>query len=157
MFTMNRYRGIAGKFIGGKLYVHVDYSHLVIPEKTLGSAHDLLMQSGRAMDHNVIVWDTRKNVVRFVLCREFDLLAEPEVGRTISVDLDTRVVGPEIEYRQVWHRKYLWVMADYKGFDVSAAEAWAREWHQKIHESPNGSSRNNWFKQLERWGVEVPK
>lgn len=154
---VRRYKGIAGKFIGGCVYVHRQYADLVVPmhQETV----ELLLKQFPGFQYNVVVWDTKMQTIRFCISTDFDKATEPVVGMTVTVDLLSGSVGSLKEYKQVWHRKELWVGPDYLQFDVQAAERWTLCWSSKLagKESANGSSRENWIKQLERHGLSAPK
>lgn len=152
---MNRYQGIAGKYIGGKVYVGADYAPHVVP--VLATAREILDAAAPSHRFNVVVWDKNKHQVRFVDCPEFDqLVCEPEVGASVTVDLKKQDVSLRQLYRQVWHRKELFVGADYRGFDVAAAAAWTKSWSSRLSSPADGSSRVNWHRQLIREGIVRP-
>ena len=81
--------------------------------------------------YNILVWNEKKNTLRFVFSPDFDTASEPEVGVSVTIDLATRTSSAIRFYKQVYHRKHLWVTPDYTGFDVAAAEAWTEEWSSK--------------------------
>ena len=154
---MKRFRGIAGKKIGGQVYVHKSAATLVIPEEVLALGKEIFNDMPDSFGYNLLVWNESKNTLKFVLSPDFDTASEPEVGVSVTIDLATRTVSSIKFYKQVYHRKALWVTADYTGFDVTEAEAWAVEWTSRLKETADGSNRENWHRQLTRNGIRVPE
>ena len=109
---MKRFRGIAGKKIGGQLYVHKTAAPLVIPEEVLALGKEIFNEMPDSFGHNLLVWNESKNTLRFGLSPDFDTASEPEVGVSVTIDLATRTASPIKFYKQVYHRKHLCVMPD---------------------------------------------
>lgn len=154
---MKRYKGNIGKFIGGKLYVAEPYAAEIIPD--YAAVRGRLTKACPDLQFNVVVWDTKKQTVRFCTCNDFDEASEPMVGYAVTFSLATLdLVGVMRFHRQIYHRKHLMVRPDYSGFDVLAAERWADLWSSKLagKETADGSSRPNWLKQISRHGLTLP-
>jgi hypothetical protein len=127
-----RYKNIVGKYIGGKVYVHKEYAHEVIPRRMMDFALDRinkLIASGFFIDdfkYNCVMWDKKRGVVRFDPALDFDRAREPHVGRFISINLDGSIKSGHSDY--IWHHKWMWVKDDYNGFGVEESKAWSKLW-----------------------------
>ena len=93
-----------------------------------------------AFPYNSIMFDSKKDVVRFDEAPDFDTAREPRVGRYVSVDLATGT-AKEGKSDFIWHHKWLWVKDDYTGFDVDASREWSRKWASAMPEVAKGTER----------------
>lgn len=123
-----------GKFIGGSLYVHRDYAH-VLPQEEYNAA----VKHSPRIDHrtffNVIKYNTKTKAFTFIQSNTFDSLDEPIVGIALLM-FPSAVTPGEYFYRWIfppkdpwiYHHKWLMVGDDYQGFDVEAAKARSALW-----------------------------
>ena len=136
-----------GKEIGGKIYVHMNYFHLVIsPDTFLDAANQLPY----GFVFNCMMIDLKKNVIRFDEAPDFDSAREPHPGDFIEVNLSTKEIRRG-HSDMIWHHKWMWVADDYKGFDVNESYEWSKRWTQVITH-PSGSKRV-WGRQLKEGGL----
>ncbi len=136
-----------GKEIGGKIYVHKNYFHLVIsPDIFLDAANQLPY----GFVFNCMMIDLKKNVIRFDEAPDFDSAREPHPGNFIEVYLATKEIRRG-HSDMIWHHKWMWVADDYKGFDVNESYEWSKKWTQVITH-PSGSKRA-WDCQLKEGGL----
>ena len=107
-----------GKEIGGAVYVHRTYEHLLGPE--IDVARNRLPADFR---YTVVKYALRRGSVTFIASPDFDTAHEPIVG-------DLWIVHPEgtTSFRRqlpdpwIYHHKWLMVLDDYQGFDVEASK-----------------------------------
>lgn len=134
-----------GKEIGGQIYFHKNYVGRICPE-LYDIAVKMLKQGYPDFEFNCLMYDKKKpNVLRFDSALDFDTAREPSPGQMISVDTSTRTLT-KLSSKQIWHHKWLWVMDDYKGFDVQASYEWSKTWLEKISH-PSGYP--------EKWKAEL--
>jgi hypothetical protein len=136
-----------GKIIGGQIYVHKDYAHLVIPNDVLEHSKQVIKGN---FEYNSNVYDIKKNLVRFDSCQGFDEEREPVVGEYVWVLPDGATKKGKSPY--IWHHKWCWVKDDYKGFDVDESYEWSRLWLSKFEEPASGVMRK-WQEQLKKYGL----
>ncbi len=132
-----------GKEIGGKIYVHKNYFHLIISPDTF---LDAVNQLPYGFIFNCMVIDKKKNTIRFDEAPDFDTAREPHPGNFIEVNLVTKEIR-QGHSNMIWHHKWMWVMDDYSGFDVEASYQWSKFWTQRV-QHPSGSERI-WKQQIE--------
>lgn len=137
-----------GKEIGGKIYVHKNYFHLVISPDTF---LDVANQLPYGFVFNCMMIDLKKNVIRFDEAPDFDSAREPHPGNFIEVNLSTKEIRRG-HSDMIWHHKWMWVADDYRGFDVNGSYEWSKRWTQVITH-PSGSKRV-WERQLKEGGLE---
>jgi len=154
---VKRYKGIVGKFIGGKLYVHRTYAPLVVGADILSTAVGILREKHPAFEYNVVVWHPVRGQLRFVMSPDFDTASEPVVGDCVTVDLLNKTASKVRSYPHIWHHKYLWVQDGYPGFDVEESRRWAETWKLVLKEPPASANRKVWEEQLQRHGLERPE
>lgn len=137
-----------GKEIGGKIYIHKRYHHLVIDT-------DMFLNAAIRLPYgfifNCMVIDLKKNIIRFDEAPDFDTAREPHPGDFIEVNLATKEIRRG-HSDMIWHHKWMWVADDYKGFDVDKSYEWSKRWTQIITH-PSGSKRV-WERQLKEGGLE---
>ena len=115
-----------GKEIGGAVYVHRRYEHL-LGEPVLAAKKHLPEE----FDYTVVKYTERKGTVSFIGSPDFDTAPEPTVGESILVRPDGRTTRrAALSDPYIYHHKWLFVADDYPGFDVEAARrrsfAWLR-------------------------------
>jgi len=113
-----------GKEIGGAVYLHRDYAHL------LGEPVQRALASLPAgFDYAVVKYSLKSGVVSFVRSPDFDPAPEPAVG-------DVWTVSPEGRARLwqqgadpwIYHHKWLFVAEGYSGFNVERSRERSRRW-----------------------------
>lgn len=113
-----------GKEIGGAVYVHRVY------EAKLGElVADAKQHLPENTDYHVVKLNLRTRCVSFVQCLDFDTAAEPTVGNMVTVDAEGKVRRrSQSRDPEIYHHKWLFVAADYKGFDVEASKQRSLSW-----------------------------
>lgn len=113
-----------GKEIGGAVYVHRQYQHLLGQAVAAAAAR---LPPG--FDYTVVKLQRRTGVVSFIHSPDFDTAPEPTVGEIFTVHPDGKVRmqrQPSDPY--IYHHKWLFVADDYPGFDVEASKARSQAW-----------------------------
>lgn len=113
-----------GKEIGGAIYVHRQYED-VLPGQVVVAKELLTL----AFTYTVVKYDLKQEVTSFIKCIDFDCADEPTVGESVSVKKDGSVKHrrpPDDAY--IYHHKWLFVMDDYKGFDIEESKRRSRLW-----------------------------
>lgn len=113
-----------GKEIGGCVYMHRTYEHLLGPVAEDAQAH-----IPDDFPYTIVKLNLRTYAVSFVTCPDFDTADEPTVGAiwTVSPDGATSFLAPPTD-PYIYHHKWLMVGDGYTGFAVSEAVARSREW-----------------------------
>jgi len=151
--SIRRYHNNVGKQVGSALYVHKLYASEIIPKKILDKALDIMTRSNPDFNYNTLMWDVKRNVIRFDEASDFDAAREPHVGEYITVFLNGESSPKRGESNNIWHHKWLWVKDDYKGFDVDKSKDWSRVWISKLGEPAKGSDLT-WKSQLNNVGLD---
>lgn len=113
-----------GKEIGGAVYVHRSYEHL-LPER-VQIAKSLLDDD---FEFTVIKYDIRNENVSFIQCVEFDTEHEPALGDVVTVSESGKVTKRKASQDPwIYHHKWLSVADDYHGFDMEASKTRSRQW-----------------------------
>lgn len=113
-----------GKEIGGNVYVHRQYEHI------LGSR----VQTAKALlppdfVYTVVKLNISTQAVTFVASPDFDRADEPVAGRYFLVREDgTTQDRNQHDDPYIYHHKWLMVQDDYAGFDVDASKQRSRQW-----------------------------
>ncbi len=104
-----------GKRIGGAVYVHRDYEHVL--GDPLAVARSCLPAS---FTYTVIKHNETNGNLSFIHCPDFDIAEEPSTGdyAVVNVDGTTRLHAALID-PYIYHHKWLFVAEDYPGFDVA--------------------------------------
>ena len=130
---IERYRGVVGKRMGFWVYVHRDYVNKlpmdlrIKVDRAIGDPRGWPQVYTRGFEYNILKISTNSNIVVFMHSPDFDTAAEPVAGNWCRVDLDAgEVEGGRTS--NIWHHKWLWVMDDYKGFDVEASFQRSQVW-----------------------------
>ena len=147
--AIERYKGLVGKRMGTRIYVHRQYAKLVVPPDALLS----LTRAARAakFGFNCVMYDWAEKSIRADEAPDFDSAREPHVGRTLRV-----APGGEPGWGRsdsIWHHKWLWVADDYAGFDVEESREWSRLWTSLLPEPAKGTDRA-WQSQLAGIGLK---
>lgn len=113
-----------GKTIGGAVYLHRQYEHL------LGSpVQEAKEHLPPDFDYTIVKYHEARGSVSFLHSPDFDTAPEPTVGDSWIIYAD----GRKQQRRQaadafIYHHKWLFVADDYIGFDVNASRGRSREW-----------------------------
>ena len=113
-----------GKEIGGAVYLHRLYEHLLGTRVQEAKKH---LPGG--FEYTVVKYHAGRNSVSFLQSLDFDTASEPTVGSGWVVYEDGRTQL----YRQpsnpfIYHHKWLFVADDYLGFDVAASRVRSEDW-----------------------------
>ena len=113
-----------GKEIGGAVYMHKSYAHLL--GERIEAAKARIPQG---FCYSVVKFMPATKAVSFIASPDFDVTPEPTVGDlwTVSADgpakLRKRLADPFI-----YHHKWLFVADDYAGFDVLESKERSLMW-----------------------------
>jgi hypothetical protein len=122
---IERYRGVVGKRMGFWVYVHRDYvSKLPLELKVRVR---LARELAENFEYNCLKISTDSGVVVFMHSPDFDTSQEPVAGKWCRVDMDDLTVKHG-STSNIWHHKWLWVMDDYRGFDVEVSYQRSQDW-----------------------------
>jgi hypothetical protein len=114
-----------GKDIGGCIYLHKQYEHL-LPANHLAQAKRYLYLVSPAFVYNVIKYDKKSHRITFFSSLHFDLVHEPAAGSYITIDT---LGNYKHRYEsKLWHHKWMFVGDDYTGFDVNESMARSAWW-----------------------------
>jgi hypothetical protein len=113
-----------GKQIGGAIYVHRIYKNLLPEPVEIASKY-----IPTDFDYTVVKFVEKESCVSFVLCPEFDLADEPVVGDILRIDSTgaIRFFSQQAD-PFIYHHKWLFVMDDYRGFDVERSKSRSISW-----------------------------
>lgn len=113
-----------GKEIGGNVYVHERYEHL------LGNVVQMAKQHvPRDFRYTVVKLNLQTYAVTFISSPDFDSADEPIVGSQVLVRGDGTIrLSKQLDDPYIYHHKWLMVRDDYSGFDVEASKLRSRTW-----------------------------
>lgn len=140
-----------GKEIGGDIYLHRDYADMVVPDDLYDDLEQLLHEEYPDFEYNCIRYSPKTSSISFQGAPDFDTAREPVVGDYITVFPDGSIKTGHSNY--IWHHKWLWVMNDYTGFDVSESWEWSKLWLSTLEETSDGNGIARWNAQLDRYGL----
>jgi hypothetical protein len=130
-----------GKRVGSKIYFHKSVWNKITPKDVWDKA--MKMVSITKIDHrpfqfNTVCYDLKEpHIVRLDTCPGFDTEREPVVG--LSFKFNTLYCTTDVVLNnQIYHHKWLWVLADYEGFDVQESYEWSKRWLSKLPEVASG-------------------
>ncbi len=113
-----------GKEIGGAVYVHEMYQHL-LPD-AFKTAKNVLSPD---FEYAVVKYDLSTDAVSFIQSDDFDSAAEPTVGDLYTIRPDgTCKFRRKLADPWIYHHKWLLVLDDYPGFDVAESKARSMKW-----------------------------
>lgn len=147
--VIRRYHNNVGKQVGNSLYVHKLYADEVIPKAILQKADKILTAAYPEFDYNCIMWDVKRNIIRFDESSDFDTAQEPHVGEYIVIALSGNQQPRKGYSNSIWHHKWMWVKDDYTGFDVDKSKEWSKLWLSKLDEPAKGTDLT-WQSQLRK-------
>jgi hypothetical protein len=115
-----------GKEIGGAVYIHKEYSHVL--SDVFKKAQDAVSQD---FEYTVVKYDLSTDVVSFIQSHDFDSAAEPTVGDLYTIRPEgTCTFRRKLADPWIYHHKWLFVHDDYSGFDVEESKARSVAWLQ---------------------------
>lgn len=121
------------KKVGSCIYVHRQYEDEVIPAKVLRKAKKLLKTIYCGDSYTCVKYDKKTGNITFQWSSTFDSWDEPKIDKCFLVKADgTSQILPKKNNPQIWHRKYLWVKNDYKGFDVEKSKERSKQWEPYV-------------------------
>ena len=137
---LKRYKGIVGKPMMEYVYFHRNYINK-FPQWQVNIV-EKMSKLPNDFKFNTIRYNTKTNVVTFINSPDFDSADEPISGDNYTVDND----GNLKFYKQpanptVWHNKWLWVIDDYPGFDVTKAKERSVFWNKHLPNEPGIKKR----------------
>ena len=147
-----------GKLIGSNIYVHWLYEDEVVPTKVLERAKYTLRDVIHGSHtYTCIKYDKKTENVTFQWSSTFNTLDEPIVDCSVLVRADgTTKIMEKKHNPQIWHRKYLWVKDDYKGFDVDESKRRAELYdaHLTKYDKSRIGYLSYWNRFKKRVGIE---
>lgn len=124
-----------GKKVGEHVWVHKDYAELVC-DKDKYQKMAAALPSDFSFD--VVRVSQKVDEVAFIASPDFNTSHEPIVSDSIRVSLDASgavnvsKVTKEQKDPLIYHHKWLFVLDDYKGFNVEEAKHRSLEWKSKL-------------------------
>lgn len=142
-----------GKAVGSKIYVVNEAHHGIIPNAVWDKAVKILVDKYISPSlFNTLCYDFKKpHIVRFDICEGFCTEREPVVGQMVFVDTERGEIWNKYN-PQIYHHKWMWVPADYEGFDVKESYEWSRHWLSKLPEVASGYP-HKWEEQLKKYNI----
>lgn len=131
MIPLKRYPKFGvGKSIGGKVYLHRQYEHL-LPSDILVFAKEQLPED---FDYTVVSFDTKSHSITFSQSFDFDTAPEPTIGVQINVQVNGKcsVIKPNMDNPWIYHHKWLFVDDNYTKFDIEESRDRSESWNN-IH------------------------
>lgn len=143
-----------GKQIGSKIYFHITVWDKIVPEDIWNKALKVLESYKMPLEaFSTVCYDFKQpNIIRFDTCPGFNYQDEPMVGSMKFIDVEQGVIIKEKTNYQIFHHKWLWVMPDYKGFDVEESYEWSKLWLGKLPEVASGRVYL-WEEQLKKYNI----
>lgn len=141
-----------GKEIGGDIYFHKSYADKIVPESILQNALEVMKIDFPEFHYNTMRYSPKTGVISFQECPDFRLSREPKVGDYINVAADGTTKKGHSEY--IFHHKWLWVMNNYRGFNVRKSWEWSKKWLSILQEPSDGNGIERWNAQLDRYNLE---
>jgi hypothetical protein len=143
------------KSIHNKIYVHRNYSHLVIGEEELKPFLEYAKEELENFEWNALRVVKQCGIaieVAFQLSKDFDIADEPTVDQTVKVSY-YGTVNVKYSSNMIWHHKWQWVEPDYKGFDYLKSKARSELWKPfvKSFEMSRIGNKNYWESIKSRW------
>jgi len=113
-----------GKEIGGAVYVHRRYASVFGDAAFTAASH---LQP--AFEYAVVKYRPDTGAITFVECPGFDSEPEPAIGRTCLVRTDGSILLRQARVDPyIYHHKWLFVTADYDGFNVDVSHRRSAQW-----------------------------
>lgn len=139
-FKLKRYKNKVGKDIGGFTYFHKQYIN------QFPDVEDNILQKSLLLPndfkYNTIKYNRKNGEVSFINSPDFDTSDEPisKDSYTVKGDGTLKYYNPKTP--AIWHHKWLWVMDDYKGFDVDESKKRSVFWNKELENHPDKRIRS---------------
>ena len=134
---------MTGKRIAGVLYIHMSALATLSPEleASVATAIKQIPQGFQA-----VIVAIGKDFIRFAECPEWNLKFEPSVGNSFCVfgDGRTKLTKASKDNPQIYHRRHLFVLPDYKGFSVESDVERVKRW-EHLSPNPRLMGRRKWW------------
>jgi hypothetical protein len=124
-----------GKVIGGNIYVHRAYEHLLPHQDKFKLAKELVPEPFDSLRYNVVKYNLSTGAYSFIFSPNFDSVDEPIVKHVFLMKpSEISYNGFSIDYLKqpndpwIYHHKWLFVKDDYRGFDVVASKERSERW-----------------------------
>ena len=114
-----------GKEIGGAIYVHRDYAHLVVGKVKLKTILKLFPEiSG----YTILKFNYQTGGISFIEVSDFNKVEEPTVGVSWLIKDGTLKKINQPTDPWIYHHKWLMVADDYTGFSVKKSIERSQNW-----------------------------
>jgi hypothetical protein len=128
-----------GKQMGDFVYFHKSMRGL-IDQEHLNNALSLIPSDFK---YDVIKFNVKSGVISFIESKDFDTADEPTVGKSYCVDFNAKKVSVTKEKvdPQIYHHKWLFVLDNYRKFDVVESKIRTISWYtmENIEKSKIGA------------------
>ena len=90
-----------------------------------------------------------KDSIRLTECPEWDKEFEPSVGDSFVVfdNGETKLNKASKTNPQIYHRRYLFVLDDYQGFNTELDKSWVAKW-ERLNPDKNRMGRKLWWSEF---------
>lgn len=148
-----RYRPFGvGKFIGGNVYIHRQYEHL-LPQEEYSRVRKLVPT---VFNFTIIKFNLKTRAFTFIESPDFDTAHEPIVGDMIVCTPDVtsatwykkRVILSSEYDPLIYHHKWLMVKDDYSGFNVEVSKARSVLWTSLTDVDKSRIGRRSYWRQF---------
>lgn len=145
-----------GKFIGGNLYVHKNYTKIF--SDSYQKAFNNLKLNAPNFEFDIVKFNKEKNTYSFISSPDFDTKEEPTVGDSIQVDNEGNLKLTKMKKDpQIYHHKWNFVKNDYLGFSVEQSIQRSIDWKSVLGKNKELSSKigtlSFWKQTLEKLGI----
>jgi hypothetical protein len=152
-----------GKVVGGVRYIHksvlsdpsqfsekervlLQRGLLVLPHFTF--AKGIILEEGK-MRYTIIALDVKENKISFTDCPDWDTNPEPSLGQCLTIPFkghDSKMTFRKATAMnpQIYHRRHLFVLPGYTGFDIQKDIARVQAW-AKLDPDKNRMGRRLWW------------
>lgn len=129
-----------GKYIGGNLYVHKNYTDVF--DSSYTTALDTLQKNAPDFKFDIVKHNQEKNTYSFISSPDFDTKDEPTVGDSILVDNKGNLkLTKQKKDPQIYHHKWNFVKNDYSGFNVAQSVERSIAWKSVLGKNKQLSSK----------------
>jgi len=134
------------KVIGNTKYLHRSALN-VLSSEDYTKVTEALKQVPNGFKPVVIA--ITKDSIRLTECPEWDKEFEPSVGDSFVVfDNGTNKLNKASKTNpQIYHRRYLFVLDDYQGFNTELDKSWVAKW-ERLNPDKNRMGRKLWWSEF---------
>jgi len=134
------------KVIGNTKYLHRS-ALKVLSSEEYTKVTEALKQVPKGFKAVVIA--ITKDSIRLTECPEWDKEFEPSVGDSFVVfDNGTNKLNKASKTNpQIYHRRYLFVLDDYQGFNTELDKSWVAKW-ERLNPDKNRMGRKLWWSEF---------